>query len=130
MGITCADGVASSNGHPESVRFLVDSGAWFTLLPEKVWRALELREKRGVRVQLADGAILRRPVGECRVEFDWRDVVTPVILGQPGDVALLGALTLEELGLVLHPPTRTLPPMDMFLPTLLKGEIEQGPGPG
>jgi clan AA aspartic protease len=129
MGITYAEGVASSNGHREKVRFLVDSGASFTLLPEEIWRALGLREKRSIRIQLADGTVLRRPVGECRVEFEWGDVVTPVILGQPGDVALLGALTLEELGLVLHPLTRTLQPMEMFLPTMLKAEIEPRAGP-
>ncbi|MBZ5568656.1 MAG: hypothetical protein LAN64_12480 [Acidobacteriia bacterium] len=38
---------------------------------------------------------------------------TPVILGEPGDQALLGAVTLEILGLVLHPFKRTLEPMRM-----------------
>jgi predicted aspartyl protease len=40
---------------------------------------------------------------------------TPVILGEEGDEALLGIVTLEILGLVLNPFTRTLQPMRMML---------------
>lgn len=40
---------------------------------------------------------------------------TPVILGEPGDEALLGMVTLEELGVVLNPFNRTLQPMRMVL---------------
>jgi len=40
---------------------------------------------------------------------------TPVILGQPGDEPLLGAVTLEILGFVLNPFQRTLQPMRMLL---------------
>ena len=38
-----------------------------------------------------------------------------MILGEAGDEALLGAVTLEILGLVLHPFKRTLEPMRMML---------------
>jgi hypothetical protein len=38
-----------------------------------------------------------------------------VILGEPGDEPLLGAVTLEILGLVLNPFKRTLQPMRMLL---------------
>jgi hypothetical protein len=34
-----------------------------------------------------------------------------VVLGEPGDDALLGTVTLESLGLVLNPFDRTLLPM-------------------
>ena len=40
---------------------------------------------------------------------------TPVILGEEGDEALLGIVTLEILGLVLNPFNRTLQPMRMLL---------------
>jgi len=38
-----------------------------------------------------------------------------VILGEPGDEALPRVVTLEILGLVLHPFTRTLQPARMLL---------------
>jgi hypothetical protein len=37
------------------------------------------------------------------------------MLGEEGDVALLGTVTLEELGLVLNPLSRELQPMQMML---------------
>jgi hypothetical protein len=40
---------------------------------------------------------------------------SPVILGEPGDDALLGVVTLETLGLVFNPFNRTLHPMRMLL---------------
>ena len=40
---------------------------------------------------------------------------TPVILGEPGDEALLGLVTLEILGLVFNPFSRTLHPIRMML---------------
>jgi hypothetical protein len=40
---------------------------------------------------------------------------TPVILGEPGDEALLGAITLEILGFVLNPFNRSLQPMRIML---------------
>ena len=39
----------------------------------------------------------------------------PVIFGEPGDEPLLGATTLESLGLVLDPFKRRLIPMRMML---------------
>ena len=44
-----------------------------------------------------------------------REGHTPVILGEPGDEALLGVVTLEILGLVFNPFNRTLQPMRMLL---------------
>jgi hypothetical protein len=38
-----------------------------------------------------------------------------VILGEPGDQALLGVVTLDILGLVVHPFKRTMEPMRMIL---------------
>jgi len=40
---------------------------------------------------------------------------TPVILGEPGDEALLGVVTLEILGFVLNPFSRTIQPARLLL---------------
>ena len=65
---------------------------------------------------IADGAMpSRRAVSECHVSLPEGEGHTPVILGEPGDEALLGVVTLEELGLVLNPFTRQLQPMRMLL---------------
>ena len=54
-------------------------------------------------------------MSECHIALPQGEGHTPVILGEPGDEALLGTVTLEILGLVLNPFTRELQPMRMLL---------------
>ena len=95
--------------------FLVDSGASYTLLPEKVWKEFRLKPMREVTFSLADGTTINRKVSEIRFEYKGLYGTTPVILGEKNDEALLGALTLETLGLVLNPFSRELVSMKMML---------------
>jgi hypothetical protein len=84
--------------------------------------ALGLSPKRRLDFTLADGTRLSRAVSEAHLTLPEGDGHTPVILGEPGDEALLGAVTLEILGLVLHPFRRTLEPMrDAPMIALLRG---------
>lgn len=116
MGVTYVQGTVSGpNGKKVDVRFLVDSGATYTLLPHEVWRAVELAPMRSAVFTLADGTTLERSVSECYIVLPQGEAHTPVILGEPGDEALLGVVTLEILGLVLNPFTRELQPMRMLL---------------
>ncbi len=116
LGITYVDGVVTgSDGRQATVRFLVDSGATYTLLPHEVWRAIELAPRRSVAFTLADGTVIQRQVSECHIVLPQGEGHTPVILGEPGDEPLLGVVTLEILGLVLNPFTRQLQPMRMLL---------------
>ena len=116
MGLTYVDGTLTGpTGGSANVRFLVDSGATYSLVPHDVWTALGLAAKRTVKFTLADGTSVSRAVSECHLSLKEGDGTTPVILGEPGDEALLGAVTLEILGLVLHPFKRTLEPMRMML---------------
>lgn len=119
MGITYVEGeVTGAKNKRVSVRFLVDSGATYTLLPEKVWREIKLKSKRSQTFSLADGTEVERSISECHITLPQGEGHTPVILGEPGDEALLGAVTLEILGLVLNPFNRTLQPMRMLLATI------------
>jgi predicted aspartyl protease len=116
VGITYVDGTLTGpTGTTAVVTFLVDGGATYSLVPYDVWTALGLSAKRTLDFTLADGTQVRRAVGECHLALPQGDGHTPVILGEPGDEALLGAVTLEILGLVLHPFKRTLEPMRMML---------------
>ena len=107
--------VTGPTGKRATVRLLVDSGATYTLLPEKVWKEIELVPKRTVTFTLADGTTVERKVSECHISLPQGEGHTPVILGEPGDEALLGVVTLEILGLILNPFTRELQPMRMLL---------------
>ncbi|MCY3023446.1 MAG: aspartyl protease family protein [Planctomycetota bacterium] len=116
MGLTFVEGlVTGESGQQRTVKLLVDSGASYSLLPHEVWQALGLKPKRAMSFTLADGTTVTRQISECRIALAGQEGHTPVILGEPGDDALLGALTLEIFGLVLDPFQRTLRDMQMRL---------------
>lgn len=116
MGVTYIEGIVTGKKDKQAtIRFLVDSGATYTLLPHKNWKAIGLSPKRSVTFTLADGTTLERKVSECHISLPEGEGHTPVILGEPGDEALLGAVTLGIIGLVLNPFNRTLQPMRMLL---------------
>jgi len=100
-------------GPTRNVRFLVDSGAIYSVLPEKTWRELRLSPERQVEFTLADGTPMERGVSECRFEIRGAAATSPVVLGEEHDGALLGAVTLETLGFMLNPLTREILPMRM-----------------
>ncbi|MBI2191928.1 MAG: aspartyl protease family protein [Planctomycetes bacterium] len=116
MGLTYIEGVvAGPTGRRRTLEFLVDSGAMYSLLPHKDWKSIRLAPKRSMVFTLADGTKIERRISECHMALPQGEGHTPVILGEPGDEALLGVVTLENLGLVLNPFNRTLQPMRMLL---------------
>ena len=116
MGITYVEGHAKGpSGKQENVKFLVDSGATYSLLPKTVWKAIGLEPKRKLSFTLADGTTIERSVSEAFVTLPQGEAHTPVILGEETDEALLGVVTLEILGLVFNPFDRTLHSMRMLL---------------
>lgn len=127
MGIIYVNGKAiGPTGKKVGVKFLVDSGATYTLLPYSVWRNIGLKPTDSVRCSLADGTEVERKVSDCTIVLPQGERYTPVMLGEKGDTALLGMVTLEELRLVLNPFTRELQPMRMMLATL--GSPREYPG--
>ena len=113
MGISYVEGtVRGPGGQERRVRFLIDSGATYSLLPEPVWQAIGLTPKREMQFVLADGSSVHRSVAECHIALPQGEGHTPVVLGEPGDAEpLLGVVTLEILGLVFDPFRRVLHPM-------------------
>jgi predicted aspartyl protease len=118
MGLTFIEGAVRVPGRRQRarrVRFLVDSGAVYSVLRRTDWQALGLKPEREAEFVLADGTALTRGVSECTFEIEGRRATSPVVLGDTEDEALLGAVTLETLGLMLNPLNRTLHPMRMVL---------------
>jgi clan AA aspartic protease len=98
-----------------AVNFLIDSGAVYSLVPAPTLRKLGIRPHRQVDFALADGRTITRKVGDAYFEFQGEGGASPVIFGEKGDEPLLGAATLESIGLVLDPFKRRLIPMRMIL---------------
>src|SRR6266571_3368709 len=116
MGITYIEGTVSGpTGKKTKAEFLIDSGAKYTVLPLKTWRAIGLKPERRLTFVLADGTKIERNISECYIRLPQGKTHTPVVLGQSGDKALLGVVTLEELGLVFNPFERSLQPARMMM---------------
>lgn len=111
VGLTYIDGLVVGPAGSLPLRFLIDTGAQYSLLPYEAWRGLGLAPKRTLAFNLADGTRIDRGISDCRITVEGVEGPTPVILGEPGDVALLGVVTLENLGLVFNPFDRSLRPM-------------------
>ena len=97
------------------VEFMIDSGAVYSLVPGNVLDELGVKPHRTVDFSLADGTKISRRVGDAYFEMNGERAAAPVIYGEEGDSALLGATTLEAMGLVLNPFNRELYPMRMLL---------------
>jgi clan AA aspartic protease len=106
---------ARSSRQKADVRFLIDSGAVYSLVPAEALRKLGIRPNRRVDFSLADGSTISRDVGDAFFELRKESGAAPVIFGEADDEPLLGMTTLESLGLVLDPFKRRLLPMRMLL---------------
>ena len=96
MGITYVEGTVRGEDRRESpVSLLVDSGTRYAVLPLPVWND--------------------RGISEWYITLPHRESHTPVILGEPGDEALLGVVTLEIMGLDFNAFNRTLQQMRIHL---------------
>ena len=96
------------SGKPQSVDFMVDSGAFLTVVPQQVWKDLKIKAEARQKFSLADGRIISRPVGFAMLRLGRNRAPCKVVLGEKDDQPLLGATSLENLGLVLDPLKRKL----------------------
>src|SRR5215510_1957973 len=94
---------------------LVDSGAIYAVVPSPVLRRIGVRPRRKESFTLADGSHVIRHTGTVFFEIEGREGASRVIFGRRGDAALLGAVALEELGLMLDPLRRQLRPLRLLL---------------
>ncbi len=123
MGITTA--ILRVREHRKSkkfadVEFMVDSGAVYSLVPGKTLDEIGIEPYKEMSFFLADGTSIKRKVSTAYFEYENEGGAAQVIYGEEGDTPFLGATTLEALGLVLNPFTRTLHPMRMLLANIKK----------
>jgi clan AA aspartic protease len=119
MGITFTKAKISNPRQPRravvEIEFLIDTGAIYSVLPGTVARKLALAKLDREEFTLADGTRRKSDIGEAFFELGDRRGTSKVVFG-PSDVTpLLGALTLESLGLMVNPITREVSPMRLFL---------------
>lgn len=117
MGVTYLQVWVSNPARPRSrreFRFLVDSGALYSVMPSSDLKALGIEPSSTEEFTLANGERIRMRVGNANFEYNKKIRAAPVVFGKQG-VLLLGVTTLEALGLVLDPINRELKPVPMLL---------------
>jgi clan AA aspartic protease len=118
MGLTVLEievGNPATPEQTEKVELLIDSGAIYSVVPTPVLERLGIRPFMDQQFRLADGSKIVRKKGGAFFRHGELAGVADVIFGEEGDSTLLGALTLEALGLSLDPLRRELKPLPMIL---------------
>ena len=118
MGVTTLDVEIANPAAPditERLNFTVDSGAVYSVVPPPVLERLGIQPLKRDRFRLANGIYISRQRGVALFKFREYIGGADVIFGEEGDANLLGALSLEALGLSLDPIPRELKPMDLIL---------------
>lgn len=101
-----------------TVALLVDTGATWTTLPDDIAAHIGAAALGTRRVRLADRRVEEWPAAAIHIILDGHEGPTFCLIGPRGGPALLGAVTLEELGLVVDPAAPRLVPATGYLMSL------------
>ena len=118
MGLSVLEIEVGNPARPKmtvKVEFLIDSGAIYSVVPTPILEKLGIRPIAQQEFRLAGGSKIVRKKGMAAFKHGERAGGADVIFGEEGDSNLLGAFTLEALGLFLDPFRREL----LLLPMIL-----------
>ena len=118
MGLTVLRVAVGNPGRPavtEVVKFLIDSGAIYSVIPTDILQRLAIRPLATETFVLSDGTTITRKKGIALFRYGAHVGGADAIFGEPGDSVLLGVTALEALGLLLDPIRRELRPLPMTL---------------
>ncbi|HET9426029.1 MAG TPA: hypothetical protein VFO55_11710 [Gemmatimonadaceae bacterium] len=87
---------------------LVDTGAELSWVPAEILESLGVERNAVWHFRQADGSILERWSGSAIVHVAGRRAADEVIFGEPGDLVLLGARSLEGLNFRVEPVAKRL----------------------
>lgn len=87
---------------------LVDTGAELSWIPADVLESLGIDRDKRLRFRQASGTVLERWTGFAIVHAGGTRTADDVVFGEPGDMVLLGARSLEGLNLRVDPIRKEL----------------------
>jgi predicted aspartyl protease len=87
---------------------LVDTGVELSWVPTEVLESLGIARHKRLRFRQADGSILERSTGIAIVHAAGTSTGDDVVFGEPGDLILLGARSLEGMNLRIDPVSKLL----------------------
>ena len=112
MGTFRIDVSVASPVRPRALRqfsnVLVDTGAELSVLPAAALDELGIERYQQLRFRQADGTVLTRWTGPAFIHAAGRRTTDDVVFGEPGDLVLLGARSLEGLNVRIDPVRKLL----------------------
>ena len=88
---------------------LVDTGSEVTWISSDTLKALGVKiEKKDQPFLMANGQTITRAIGYAIIRAEGFETVDEVVFGQPGDLQLLGARTMEGFGAMVDPRKKRL----------------------
>ena len=97
------------------VEFLIDTGAFYTMIPREILEEIGVVPIQEKTFTLANGHEIRRQIGGANLIYKGQAGYTGVIFGEPSDGPLLGVLGLESMGFKINPVKGELEPIELLL---------------
>jgi predicted aspartyl protease len=98
----------------ETVKLLVDSGSIYTWVSASLLRDLGVAPTERRRILTIEGRATERAAAEVLITLEGRTLHTLCLFGEPSDLEVLGAYTLEGFGLGIDPVQRRLIPAILY----------------
>lgn len=98
-----------------NIETVVDTGAFYTTLPDGLCDELGIVRQGKREFLLADGRRVAMDYGQAWATISGESVVTIVVFGESESPALLGAYTLEGLSLAVDPVNQRLVPTTLIM---------------
>jgi predicted aspartyl protease len=112
MGIFRTDVIIENHMRPGEGRLLhavlVDTGAELSWAPATVLEELGIERRKRMGFRQADGSVLVRDVGFAILHAQDAFTTDEIVFGEPNDMVLLGARTLEGMNVKIDILNKTL----------------------
>jgi predicted aspartyl protease len=117
MGTFFAEVQLASPSRPdrrETLKLLVDTGSMYSWVSATALRDLGVQPTERRRLLTIEGKPTQRGAAEVLITLEGRTLHTLRLFGDPGDLEVLGAYTLEGFGLAVDPVQRRLIPAILY----------------
>jgi predicted aspartyl protease len=105
-------------------KLLVDSGSVYTWVSSALLRELGIVPTERRRLVTIEGRAIDRAATEILITLEGRTLHTLCVFGEPGDLDVLGAYTLEGFGLAVDPVQRRLIPATLYGAGAHRGHLQ------
>jgi predicted aspartyl protease len=106
----------------EEAEVWVDTGAAYSWISRARLQPLGVQAVRTLRFRTIEGRMLERELAAVFVSTDGYTGGDNVVLAEPGELEVIGAHTLESLGLTVDPVQKKLVPIVIALALAATGE--------